>query len=171
MRVVRQAIVFVLIFMTGGAADAQRTDQMRRLPPVYDVAEQLIRHPPLLTSSRLPEGYQIGRCRLDVRGRTYISGRCAYSISKGGAFEFHGPNQVFSGVDYRRPDIFADEISTDYFVQVDRELPDGGKTGPGWEASWNEDKHATHAQSYLGKVKKKGACYVNADVRICLWKR
>lgn len=166
----RQAILLVLTVVSGGSADAQRSRETRNLPPVYDVVERLTRHPPLLTYKRLPEGFRLGRCRLDVRGRTYIYGRCAYSISKGGAFEFHGRNQVFSGVDYRRPEIFSEEISTDYFVQVDHELLDGGETGAGWVANWNEDKRATHAQSSLGNVTKRGACYVNAEARICLWK-
>ncbi|MEG3148470.1 hypothetical protein U1769_01135 [Sphingomonas sp. ZT3P38] len=167
----RFAMALVLILAIGGAADARQTRAMRHLPPVYDVADRLMRHPPLLTASRLPEHYKLGRCRLDVRGHTYIAGPCAYSISRGGALEFHGPHQVFGGVDYRRPGIFAEEISTDFFVQVDHELLDNGAIGSGWEAHWNENKRATHAQSQLGKVTKHGACYVNNETRICLWKR
>jgi len=138
----------------------------------------LLAHPPRLSKARLPRGFRIGRCLLQVDGRTLISGPCSYTIAahpdvamRTGDFEFHGPRQVFSGVDYPRPEIYSEEISTDYFVQVDHELTDHGSIGPGWEAHWNEDKRATHAQSQLGPVKRQGACYSNARTRICLWKK
>lgn len=167
----RYAIAPALILLCAGTADAQRMQDRRDLPDVEEVVDQLIRNPPMLTAARLPAGHKIGRCRLEVDGRSYISGRCAYEINEGGAFEFHGPRQVFSGVDYRKPEVFADEISTDYFVQVRPELLDDGKRGPGWQAFWNGTKRATHAYRDLGKLTKRGACYVNARTRICLWKQ
>ncbi|MEN3749651.1 hypothetical protein TPR58_20930 [Sphingomonas sp. HF-S3] len=167
----RYAIAPALLLLYTAAADAQRTQDRRDLPDVADVYTQLVQNPPLLTAERLPAGYKLGRCRLDIDGHPYISGRCAYEISEGGAFEFHGPRQVFSGVDYRKPEVFADEISTDYFVQVRRELLDGDKRGPRWQAFWNGTKPATHAYRDLGRLTKRGACYVNARTRICLWKQ
>jgi hypothetical protein len=180
-RLMRTAAALFALVLTQAAHAVP--DRYRPMPSMsYERYERLIKrllaHPPKLSNARLPDGFRIGRCLLEVDGRTLISGPCSYTIeahsnvaSRPGDFEFNGPHQVFSGIDYPEPEIYSEEISTDYFVQVDHELLDGGSTGPGWEAHWNEDKAATHAQSQLGHVTRKGACYSNARTRICLWKK
>jgi len=170
--------LFATLVLNSTALTA-RADRFPELHPDSDpkvweqylkLTEQLAKNPPYLTPDRLPEGYKIGRCLLEVKGRTYVSGKCAYSISKGGEFEFHGPRQVYRGVDFPNPGGGPLDISTDHFVQIDLELNGDGTAGPGWQAFWNEDKRATHAQDYLGPVTRKGACYTNPTTRICLWK-
>lgn len=138
------------------------------------VVEALVRNPPHITAARVPSHYKLGRCLLEVDGRKLISGPCTYQISEDGSFEFHGPRQVFPGVDYSDA-AFPQGISTDYFVQVDRERNKDVPTG--WDAFWNEDKRATHAQAHIGPVKRKGACYTadksyytGSKAQICLWK-
>jgi len=177
----RSAAALLLLVLAGAAHAAP--DRNRPTPSMdyerYDrVIHRLLAHPPMLSAARLPKGYRIGRCLFEVDGRTLISGPCSYSIAgrskvapRPGDFEINGPRQVYAGVDYPRPEVYSAQISTDYFVQVDHELLDGGSIGPGWEAHWNEDKAATHAQGELGPVKRKGACYSNARTRICLWKK
>ncbi|CAN5531157.1 hypothetical protein BH09PSE4_BH09PSE4_07230 [soil metagenome] len=131
---------------------------------------RLTAHPPYITRKRLPRGYELGRCLLKVDGRTLISGKCAYSISKGGGFELDGPRQIYADVDFPGED-FPQGLSTDYFVVVNREVHARGPDGPGWDAFWNEDKRASHAQGHLGTVTRKGPCYWNATAKICLWKK
>lgn len=138
----------------------------------YDARiKALIANPPLQTAERVPDGYKLGRCLLKVDGKRLISGPCVYVIGEGGSFQFHGSHQVHVGIDYPDINCHLCEISTDYFVDVDRfnDDPDP-ETGTPWYAHWNEDKRATHAQSYLGPVVRDGACYSNARTRICLWK-
>jgi hypothetical protein len=132
---------------------------------------RLQEHPPHLSAARLPPGYKIGRCLFEVRGKRLISGKCAYTIGKDGEFQIDGSRQVYSGIDYPRPDCYCAEISTDHFVQVDHELLDGGGMGPGWWAHWNVDKRATHAEWLLGPVTRARDCYSNKDTKICLWKQ
>jgi hypothetical protein len=177
----RRAVVLLALLLAGAAQAAP--ERYKAMPSMsyerYDrLIHRLIAHPPMLSKARLPEGYRIGRCLFQVDGRTLISGPCSYTIEgrsnvtpRPGDFEINGPRQVYADVDYPRPEIYSEHISTDYFVQVDHELLDGGSVGPGWEAHWNEDKAATHAQSQLGPVTRKGACYSNARTRICLWKK
>jgi hypothetical protein len=120
--------------------------------------------PATARQGRLWPGFQWGRCLLEVDGRAYISGRCAYLIEAGGSFEIHGPRQIYSGIDYPRPEIYAGERSNDYFALVEIE----GRSGHG---HWNEDPRATHGYGDLGTLTRRGACWVNARARICLWRR
>ena len=180
-RLMRAAVALLALVLAQAAyAAPDRYTPMPSMPyERYDrLIEHLLAHPPRLSKARLPEGYRIGRCLFQVDGRTLISGPCSYTIAahadvatRPGDFEINGPRQVFPDVDYPRPEVYAAQISTDYVVQVDHELTDHGSFGPGWEAHWNEDKAATHAQGQLGPVKRKGACYSNARTRICLWKK
>jgi hypothetical protein len=112
---------------------------------------------------RLPPEFHWGRCTLAVDGKTYLNGRCAYQLTGGGSFVVHGPKQVFPGVDFPKDRPYAEQVSRDYFAIVNVDAQ-------GAEASWNEDIRATHAQSMLGKVARKGGCWVNRRTRICLWK-
>lgn len=177
----RRAVVLLALLLAGAAHAAP--DRNGPTPSMsyerYDrVIHRLLAHPPMLSQARLLKGYKIGRCLFEVDGRTLISGPCSYSITgrshdtpRPGNFEINGPRQVYAGVDYPRPEVYSAQISTDYFVQVDHALLDDGSVGAGWEAHWNENKSATHAQSQLGPVTRKGACYSNARTRICLWKK
>ena len=117
------------------------------------------------STGRLWPGFHWGRCLLEIDHHPYIAGRCAYYIGQGGSFEIHGPRQIYSGIDYPRPEIYSGERSADYFAQVDV-----GADGRG-DGLWNADIQATHAHSELGTLTRQGACWVNARVRVCLWRR
>lgn len=100
----------------------------------YDkLVRRLEAHPPRITRARLPRGMHLGRCLLEVRGKRFISGACAYSKSRR-ELEIDGLHQIYSGIDY--PDCFVGEqtFSTDYFVLVQwsdgKSLADGAP-GPG----------------------------------------
>ena len=98
---------------------------------------------------QLPGGYKWGRCLLEVNGKTYLSGqRCAYLVEKDGSFEIIDPNQLLG--------------DTGYFALVNLE----GALAEGW---WNEEPLASHAQAPLGKLTRRGACWINKQARICLW--
>jgi hypothetical protein len=104
---------------------------------------ELQAHPPYLSQARLPEGYKIGRCLLEVNGKRYIFGKCAYLMSKGGDFQMDGPRQIYTGIDYPEPQIYADQISTDHFVQVGKAYENDGTTGKKWEAfgvAWTSER-------------------------------
>jgi hypothetical protein len=94
----------------------------------------------------LPEGYRWGHCLLEVDGKAYISGRCAYLTESDGSFE------IVKG----HPD---DEGG--YFATVDL----SERSAKGW---WNEEEGAGHAQTPLGTLRRQGACWVNKHARICL---
>jgi len=153
------------------AADGQRKEVATCPEWNEKLMDRLTRNPPYLSSARVPKGLKIGRCLFEVKGKRLIDGKCAYAIRKDGEFEIQGPRQVYPGLDY--PDCYVGSfsISTDHFIQVDHELLDGGATGPGWWAHWNEDKRATHAHWFLGSVAKRGACFINSETKICLWKQ
>ncbi|MCB1542674.1 MAG: RICIN domain-containing protein [Rhodoblastus sp.] len=78
-------------------------------------------------------------CTLVVKGKTYINGPCDFDADKDGSFRISGK---------------------DYFAYVN-------VTGKTAEASWNADPKSTHAQAPLGVLTRKGACWENADARIC----
>jgi hypothetical protein len=113
---------------------------------------------------RLPKGYAWGRCLLVVDGKTQISGKCGYHISKGGAFEIAGARQVYEGIDYRNPSgSGAGQMSKDYWGNLFRD--DDGT----WTGYSNSEIDLTHGDQRWGTVKREGACYVNDRVRVCLW--
>lgn len=99
---------------------------------------------------RLPEDFKWGRCLLQVDGRKYIAGRCAYHLDEDGSFEIADPGQF-----WRHDGHFA-------FV-----FPAGRSA----DGSWNEESIASHAQDRLGTLIKKGACWTNKRARICLWQK
>jgi hypothetical protein len=117
------------------------------------------------STGRLWPGFHWGRCLLEIDRHTYIAGRCSYYIARDGSLEIHGPRQIYSGIDYPRPQIYSGERSNDYFAQVDVSAD-----GHFAEGLWNANIHATHAQSELGRLTRRGACWVNARVRICHWR-
>ncbi|HEX8584197.1 MAG TPA: hypothetical protein VF680_07290 [Allosphingosinicella sp.] len=112
----------------------------------------------------LPPAYKWGRCLLQVEGRIFISGACAYSIGSGGSFDIQGPHQIYSGIDYPEPEASVGQRSTDYFAHVNVE----GDSGEGF---WNADVTATHAHGHLGTLSRRGACWVNALAKVCLWRQ
>lgn len=113
---------------------------------------------------RLPNGYHWGRCLLVVDGRTRISGRCAYRIEKGGNFQIAGPHQVYDGIDYPAANYGYQQRSADYWATVFRD-------GDGWSGYGNGDVRSTHGDRPWGALRREGACYANAQARICLWRQ
>jgi hypothetical protein len=115
------------------------------------------------TPHRLPATYHWGRCLLVVDDKTLISGKCAYQISKGGGFQINGPRQVYEGIDYPVSQIMAGKISTDYWAEVDK---DGGT----WTGYGNQFIGSVHGDRDFGVLRRKGACLVSSNARICLWR-
>jgi hypothetical protein len=130
---------------------------------------RLMKHPPYISKARLPRGYKIGRCLFVFDGKTLISDKCAYQVSKGGGFLIEGPRQIYDGIDY--PDAhgsIAAMVSTDYWARIFKDDDDGAWTGYGNE--W--DIRGVNGQlSDYGALRRKGACWVNDRVRVCLWKK
>jgi len=140
-----------------------------RHKPITSMSEEdvvrLTENPPYISQARLPAGYKIGRCQLIMNAQTRISGRCAYSIGKGGDFVINGPRQIYDGIDYPKADGMAAMVSTDYWASVFKD-DDGTWTGYG-----NEDVRSVHGEgSNFGPMHREGACLVGKDVRVCLWK-
>jgi hypothetical protein len=151
-------------------------DRFKPMPSVsnetfYQIIENLQRNPPRLSASRLPDGFKIGRCLFEVRGRKLIDGPCSYMFEDNrGGYTMHGPHQVFSGIDYPEPECYCQEISTDWSVRVAPDLDDNGKRTGVWGISWGGSKEATHLQGDLGDGVRKGACVVTKSGKACLWK-
>ena len=131
---------------------------------------RLIRNPPHLSRKRLPEGYNIGRCLLEIKNEKYISGPCSYG-PYGDGYEINGPRQVYEGIDFPEPEVYVESISTDHFAIV---LPIQNR----WYGTWNGYIHATHAQISVGSLKgdgglmiRRGACWKNDTAKICIWPR
>lgn len=114
---------------------------------------------------RLPPHYHWGRCVLVVGGQTRISGTCAYRISKGGGFHIDGPHQVYDGIDYPVAEYGYQMESKDYWADVSRE--DDGT----WSGYGNSDIRGTHGDQPWENLRREGACYVNSEVRVCLWQK
>lgn len=125
---------------------------------VWDVAASTLRRP-----NGLPEGVEWGRCLLVVHGKTLISGKCAYSVEEGGGLSIEGPRQIYPGIDYPISDCGCGQRSNDYWASI-------FKDERGWAGYGNSDIHYTHGDQDYEVLQKKGACFVNADVQVCLWK-
>ena len=92
----------------------------------------------LLGSSAIAEQRQ-ALCRFVVNGKTYINGRCDFEvIDPDGSFTITGKVH------------FA-------YVMVK------GNTG---DATWNRDPKSLHAESPLGTLTRRGACWQNATAQI-----
>ena len=120
---------------------------------------------PAHPNHRLPAGYQWGRCLLVVGGETRISGKCAYQIFKGGGFHIDGPRQIYDGIDYPVAKYGYQQQSRDYWADVSKE--DDGS----WSGYGNSDIRAVHGDPPWENLHREGACYVNSDVRVCLWQK
>ena len=89
-----------------------------------------------------------GKCLLQVKGKKYLDGDCPITMEEDGSFKI--------GV--------AENAPITYFAMVslsDKNTADG---------FWNEDEGANHAQSPLGTLKRKGACWQNKTAKVCAWK-
>jgi hypothetical protein len=78
-------------------------------------------------------------CKFTVAGKTYLNGRCNFEADPDGSFRLW------------------DDVHTVY-VNVD---------GDAAEASWNKNPKSFHADSPLGTLTRKGACWQNATAQIC----
>jgi hypothetical protein len=89
-------------------------------------------------------------CKLVVKGKTYINGRCN--------FEDFGEGDFAIGVlrDHQR--IPGGGFYFAYVIDVH------GNTA---EAKWNEDPKDLHANAPLGTLTRNGACWENAIAQIC----
>ncbi len=92
----------------------------------------------------------VSRCLLEVRGRAYLDQPCRVIFAPGGSFTLNAAREGES-----LPDYFA-------YVSVEAEgVADG---------SWNETPGATHAHAPLGDLTRSGACWTNAEARVCAWR-
>lgn len=139
------------------------------MPPMSRANEDrlvrnLVAHPPMITQARLPKGAKIGKCLLVVGGRIRISGTCAYTIAKGGAFHIGGPRQIYDGIDYPTANFGYEQVSTDYWADVFKD--DQGH----WTGYGNSDVRSTHGDGDWGTLQRAGGCYASDQVRVCLWR-
>src|SRR6476660_318770 len=105
-----------------------------------------------LTGSAAIAAQRPAQCKLVVKGKTYIDGRCN--------FEDFGDGSFAIGVlrdDQRIP------VGGFYFAYVDVH---GNKA----EAKWNEDPRELHANAPLGTLSRNGACWENAIAQVCAWR-
>jgi hypothetical protein len=90
------------------------------------------------------------QCKLVVKGKTYINGRCNFeSFGTDGSFAIGvlGDDQPIPKGGF-------------YFAYVDVD----GNTA---EGKWNEDRTELHANAPLGTLKRKGACWENDIAQVC----
>lgn len=82
-------------------------------------------------------------CLLEVGGRAYIDGPCDMSSEKDGSF-------------------YLGRKDASYFAYVEVNTITGTAAG-----TWNEG--ARHANTLLGELYKKGACWSNDKAKVCAW--
>jgi hypothetical protein len=90
----------------------------------------------------------VGKCLLEVNKKKYLDGPCSITMEKDGGFSI-------GASEYQPLTYFA-------IVSVT-----GKNIG---EGAWNEEEGATHAHTPLGNLVRKGACWQNADAKVCAWK-
>ncbi len=86
---------------------------------------------------------RFSKCMLTIQGTTYISGPCVGRVESDGSFQIN---------------------SAKYFALV--QLEEKNKA----VGYWNGEPGATHAHDDLGTLVKDGACWKNANVKVCAWK-
>jgi hypothetical protein len=87
-----------------------------------------------------PSSQQRKSCLLELKGKKFIDGKCAYWSDGDSGF------QIDAG---------------GYFAQVMLDDPTHAT------ATWNETKDSTHAQTELGRLTKQGDCWANTEAKIC----
>jgi len=89
------------------------------------------------------------RCLLQVDGKTYMTGRCQYWVSKEGDVMITGRSKLYPrlGPFKQGNVVWAD---------------------PDVEAAWNGPFVERHAHDSLGKVTKRGDCWVNDYAKVCV---
>jgi hypothetical protein len=90
----------------------------------------------------------VGKCLLQVKAKRYLDGDCQISLETDGSFVVR--NVGTKGITY--------------FAAVARTSPTGA------EGFWNVTKGSLAAQTPLGEFKRKGACWQNAEAKVCAWK-
>ena len=91
---------------------------------------------------------KVGRCLLQVNGKTYLNGPCVVVMTdQRGSFSM--------GVEARH--------RSRYFAYVTKETD-------GTRGYWNETPDASHAHSDLGILRRNGACWTNERARVCAYK-
>jgi len=105
-----------------------------------------------LTGSAAIAAQRPALCKLVVKGKTYINGRCNFEDFGDGSFAIGvlGDDQPIPAGGF-------------YFAYVDVH----GNTA---EAKWNEDPTDLHADAPLGTLTRNGACWENAIAQICAWR-
>ena len=103
-----------------------------------------------LTGSAAIAAQRPALCKLVVKGKTYINGRCNFEDFRD---KEHSPSAFLGVVDESPSGGF-------YFAYVDVH----GNTA---EAKWNEDRRDSHANALLGTLTRNGACWENAIAQIC----
>lgn len=78
-------------------------------------------------------------CKFTVEGKTVINGRCSFESDPDGSFRMWDKKHTV-------------------YLNVD------GNTA---EATWNKIPGSFHADSPVGTLNRKGACWVNARAEIC----
>ena len=100
----------------------------------------------LLAALSIPSAAQAAQvdCVLEVGGRAYISGPCAFERLSGndGNFRINALDDAYFAYVYVKSETTA-------------------------EAFWNEDPEYRNAQSPLGTLTQDGACWVSDTARIC----
>lgn len=86
-----------------------------------------------------------GRCKLVVKGTTYIDGTCPVELDPDGSFSIN-----------------RDQGGSGYFAMLQRD----GASAKGY---WNGSPDSTHAQDELGDMTRKGACWQNDTAQLCAW--
>lgn len=176
----RGKVIIALILVAALCGDGAASTQARKRMPACmseeewnRLADKLAKHPPYITPARLPEGMHIGRCLLQVEGKTLISGTCAYSMAKDGSFGIQGPRQIYSGIDYPECFFGAATFTTDRFAAVEwvkEGRLDDGSPSPGWNAGYDGALGSNHLEGFIGRVTRRGACFENKRAKICLWR-
>jgi hypothetical protein len=88
-----------------------------------------------------------GECLLNVSGVKYIDGKCDIHLYPGGSFQINGIGKAF------------------HFAMVNLDADKRVAT-----ANWNGVVPESHAHEQLGQMTRTGACWGNAEARICAWR-
>jgi hypothetical protein len=93
------------------------------------------------------------QCFLSVNGKVYINKICDGSFDADGSFQL-GTDNTPNGTGHRNK----------YFVYLNHN--DDGTM----EGNWNGIEAESHAHDPLGTLIQSGACWSNAQARVCAWK-